>query len=718
MTWWCRLWYREKMEEELEKELRFHLEQHAADLIAQGLNPEEARRRARLALGSPEQVKEQCRDARGTRWLEDLLQDLRYGMRMLLKNPGFTTIAVLTLALGIGANTAIFTLANSLMFRPPAVKQPNQLVTPNGGRSNNGMFSYRDFQDYQQRNQAFEGMTAFTTDPVNVGLGQQNEMAAAEYVSSNFFTALGVNAARGHVFTAEDGQATDIPPVAVISASLWRRLGADADIMGKTIAVNQGRYTVIGVAAEGFKGVTGVLQADVWIMLEQAGQHIDGFAQRLADREVRSYQILARLKSGVSLQQAQAELQTIDQALDREFPRTAQTGADQQRLRPLLLERVAGAAAPGLKQQVAPVALLLLAVVGIILLLACANVANLLLARASARRREIAVRLSLGASRFRLLRQLMTESALLAALGAIAGMLFSIWVTRLMTASLPSFAGLRISIEPAVDGRVFGFTVAVATLSALLFGLVPAFQSTKPDPAATLKTGAETASSSNPFHRKFSLRNILVVAQFSLSLLLLLAAGLFVRSLQNASHINPGFKLESRMAMWVNPTPQKQTPAYTAEFYQHALERVRALPGVQTVGLIDYLPISLAAPQRCYAAAGQATMDARQQPRGGYSVIAPDYFAAIGIPLRHGRDFSLNDTPQKPGVVIVNETLARRLWPNADPLGQQLRAGEGCSQTLTVVGIAADSQYTNLGEAPQPHWYIPFTQQPAPWGWR
>src|SRR5262249_919376 len=237
----------------------------------------------------------------------------------------------------------------------------------------------------------------------------------------------------------------------------------------------------------------------------------------------------------------------------------------------------------------------LLAVVGIILLLACANVTNLLLARASARQREIAVRLSLGANRFRLIRQLMTESALLATLGAIAGTLFSIWVTRVMTASLPSFAGLRISIEPAVDRRVFGFTVAVATLSALLFGLLPAFQSTKTDPIATLKTGAETARSPNPFHRRFSLRNILVVAQFSLSLLLLLAAGLFVRSLQNASHINTGFKLEGRPAMWVNPAPQKQTPAYTAEFYQRVLERVRALPGVQTVGLIDYLPISLGA---------------------------------------------------------------------------------------------------------------------------
>jgi putative ABC transport system permease protein len=193
---------------------------------------------------------------------------------------------------------------------------------------------------------------------------------------------------------------------------------------------------------------------------------------------------------------------------------------------------------------------------------------------------------------------------------------------------------------------------------------------------------------------------------------------LFVRSLQNASHINPGFKLEGRLAMWVNPTQQKQTPAYTAEFYRRALERVRALPGVQIAGLIDYLPISLAASKRCYAAAGQATMDAHQQTWGGYSVIAPDYFAAIGIPLRHGRDFSLNDTPQTPGVVIVNETLARSLWPNTDPLGQQLRTGEGCSQTLTVVGLAADSQYTNLGEAPQPHLYIPFAQQLEAWGWR
>jgi macrolide transport system ATP-binding/permease protein len=727
---WLRLIYtrlygllrKNRIEQEMEDEMRFHLLMRTRENIERGMRPEEAARAARRHFGNVGIIKDLARDIKGGGFMETLLQDLRFGARMLVKQPGFTFIAILTLALGIGANTAIFTLANALLFRPPAVKQPERLVMANGGRSNGGSFSYPDVQDYQQRSRSFEGLAAFIADPVNVGSGQQNELAVAEYVSANFFTVLGVDAGRGRVFTAEDGRAMSATPVAVIGSSLWRRLGQDADIVGKTIAVNQGRYTVIGVAAEGFKGVTGVLQAEVWISLEQAEQHVEGFARQLTDREVCSYQILGRLKPGVALQQAQAELQTIDQALDREFPRAAQAGVNQPRVRPLSLERIAGTALPGLKQQVAPIALLLLAVVGIVLLLACTNVANLLLARAAARRREIAVRLSLGASRFRLIRQLMTESSLLAALGACAGIFIGVWATRLMTTSLPAlpfFAGLRITIEPAVDGHVLGFTIAVAVLSVLLFGLLPAFQATKPNLITALKVGAEAAArSSTRFNRRVSLRNLLVVAQLSLSLLLLISAGLFVRSLQNASSIDPGFKPDGRLVMWINPTPQKQMPAYTAEFYQRALERVRALPGVQTTSLISYLPISLVTPKWCYAGNERATANASQPTRSGYSVIAPDYFEAIGIPLRQGRDFNLGDTGQTPGVAIVNETLAHRLWPDANPLGRQLRSGKDCSQLLTVVGLAANSQYTTLGEAPQPHLYVPFAQQPEAWGWR
>jgi predicted permease len=252
-----------------------------------------------------------------------------------------------------------------------------------------------------------------------------------------------------------------------------------------------------------------------------------------------------------------------------------------------------------------------------------------------------------------------------------------------------------------------------------LFGLLPAFRATKPDLVAALKAGAgSTARASARFNRRLSPRNALVVTQLSLSLPLLIAAGLFVRSLQNASSLDPGFEVEGRLAMWVNPDPQTQTPADTSEFYRRALEHVRALPGVQSASLIGYLPISLVTPKWCLAEAEQTAPNDRQQARGGFSVVAPDYFATLGIPLRRGRDFNLDDTKQKPGVVIVNDTLARRLWPGAEPLGQQLRTGDDCARTLTVVGLAADSQYANLGEAPQPHLYVPFAQRPEAWGWR
>jgi len=653
------------------------------------------------------------------RWEDEMFQDLRYGLRMLRTHKTFMVMVVLTLGLGIGANAAVFTLANALLFRPPAVKQPERLVTVDGGRSTGGLFSYPDFQDYHTRSWSFDGLAVFTTDPINVGFGQQNEMAVAEYASASFFAVLGINAAHGRVFVADDGRAAGAPPVAVIGAGLWRRLGEDPEIVGKTIAINQGRYTVVGVAAESFKGATGIFPADVWIPLEQASQHVPGLERRLADREARSYQMIGRLKPGVNLAQARAELRAIDQALDREFPRPAQLRANQQGARPLSLERLAGAALPGLKQQVTPVAMMLMAVVGIVLLLACANVANLLLARAAARRREIAVRLALGASRFRLIRQLMTESALLGLLGTAAGLLFSVWATGLVTTSLPSVAGLSVVVEPALDIRVLGFAVLVALLSVLLFGLLPALQATRPDLIAALKAGDTSAArASARFNRRLSLRNALVVAQVALSLLLLIAAGLFVRGLQNAGQIDPGFQTEGRVTMWVNPSPQTQAPANTEEFYRLALERVRALPGVRAASLISYLPLSLSTPRWCFAGAGQPTPPDRQLPRAGYSVVAPDYFATLGIPLRQGRDFSPNDTRQAPGVVIVNETLARRLWPGANPLGQRLRTGPDCAQTLEVMGLAADSQYGALGEAPQPHLYVPFTQQTAAWGWR
>jgi putative ABC transport system permease protein len=390
---WRNLFQKDQREQELREEIRAHLEMLIELKIKEGLDPAEARRKALIEMGGEEQVKESAREARIGYHLETWWRDLCYALRMLRRNPGFTAAAVLTLGLGIGANAAIFTLINALLFRPPAVRQPERLVTVNGGRSNGGLFSYRNFQDYNNRNQSFDGLAASMIDPVNVGFGQQNEMAVAEFATAGFFAVLGVNAVRGRVFTMDDGRAMSAPSVAVIGYGLWRRLGADQAIVGKTIAVNQGRYAVVGVAAESFKGTTGILPADVWIPLEQAHQYLPDLAQKLGDREAQAYQMLGRLKPGVSLEQARAEMQTIDQALDQEFPRLVQAEANRQRARPISLERLAGVALPGLKQQVTQVAMMLMAVVGMVLLLACANVANLLLARggAAARNRGAAI---------------------------------------------------------------------------------------------------------------------------------------------------------------------------------------------------------------------------------------------------------------------------------------------------------------------------------------
>jgi predicted permease len=584
MTWWHRLWRRKKMEEELEKELRFHLEQHTADLIAQGIDPEEARRQARLALGSPEQVKEKCRDARGTRWLEDLLQDLRYGARTLLKRKGFTFVATLSLALGIGANTAIFSLLDALLLKPLPVKQPDQLVimniaTPSQPGRRYSSFSYPIFRELREKNSVFSGMFARSGLQMSMSAGDQTERVQGEVVSGNFFSVLGVNPLLGRLLTESDDQTPGAHPIAVISFNFWqRRFGADPNIVGKTINLNSYPFTIIGVAPQGFHGVEVGVAPDVRIPMMMDGQVRPKPGAPIFEQRGNMWLgVMARLKTGVSIEQAQADADTAFQiAREPDVRRVTGETTDDRNFRSLRIHLdSAETGASNLSRQFSQPLMVLMCLVGVVLLIACLNVANLLLARATTRQKEIAVRLALGAGRFRLVRQLLTEGALLSALGGLLGLLFALWGTNMLLGFLPQ--GRVLEIKP--DLRMIGFTLGVTLLSALLFGLAPALQATRPNLTPSLKNDAVVVVGGG---RRWELSRLLVIQQVALSLALLVGAGLFARSLWNLKTVDIGYNTDQVITMALDPAQVGYKIERLRNFYNQLSARLAALPSVKT----------------------------------------------------------------------------------------------------------------------------------------
>jgi predicted permease len=716
MRWHQRFFRRGLTERRLEAELRFHLDQQIADYVAAGMSPEEARRRARLEFGGLDQVKEECREVGAARFIETLIQDVRYGGRMLRKNPGFTAVAALTLALGIGVNTAIFSFADALLFRPLPVKDPARVVTLFRRNVEHpqdySYFSHPAFLDLRRSvREIFADLLAYSSMPVNLSTEGSNERVDGEIVSGNYFTLLGVRPALGRGFLPEEDETTGAHPVAVISYGLWqRRFGRDPNILRRTIALNGHSFAIVGVAPRGFRGADLEAAPDVWYPLMMhaevspwGGTGLDLFDDPGCDWLT----VMGRLKPEADLRQAQAALGTVGRRFEQAYPESAKGWT--------ITAFPSGQAKlwPDTRQDLFPLLGLLLGSAGFVLLIACANVANLLLARATARQREFAVRCALGAGRHRLFQQSLTESALLAGFGGVAGVVLAHCIPALIKAlPVPPFVSPQ-ALQFTLDLRSLACALLLSLATALLFGLNPALQATRVGLAAAVKDERSARG-----YRRSRLRAFLVVAQMALSLLLLIGTGLFVQSVRKALTTNPGFETRNLLLGSVDLGLQGYDKRRGQEFYRQLSERVAALPGVRSATWLAKIPLDVHRFATDIQVEGPPGRPA-STVNVDFNVVTPGCFHTLGLPQLRGRDFTAQDQPASPHVAIVSETMARRLWPHQDPLGQRFRlrwffeAGRSW-EYIEVIGLVADSKYRTWTESPRSVMYIPLSQNYLP----
>ncbi|HWF48338.1 MAG TPA: ABC transporter permease [Bryobacteraceae bacterium] len=695
MSWWNRLLRRARMEEQLEKELRFHIEQHAADLIARGYKPAEAQRLAKIALGGPEQVKENCRDARGTRWAEDLWQDIRYALRILRQRPGFAAVGLLTLALGIGATTVMFTVLNGVLLKPLPFPEPGRLValhaqteTWNVALYGQQNLAYLDFLDCRRESRSIDLAGGIYNG------GTLSEPGEPEYVdefetSSNLFSVLGVKLAQGRSFLPEEERA-GATPVAILGYSLWRRRFAGSPTVGgMAINLDGKRYTVIGVAPATLRIHGGEL--DIYTPI---GQDTAAYLQNRGPHPVTA---IARLRPGVTLGQAQTELAMLGHRLAEQYPDTNKgRGFDVQPLRPSV-------------GNVRSTLWLLLGAVTLVLLIACVNMASLLLARAVSRERELAMRVALGAGRGRLIRQGLTESAVLALSGGALGVLLAAFSIRPFIVFWPG--GLPRAEEVQLDWRVLVFAVAVSLLTGFLFGLLPALRTPSRKLEQTLRAGSRTlAGSSRRLHSGF------VTCEIALAVVLLVAAGMLGRTLLRLSSLNPGLNIHNvlitRMALSPATLPY---PAKIRAAWQDVLDRAGGVPGVRSVAMVDTVPMRQGNNQLGYWTT-PAIPPENRQPIALTTSVTPDYLKVMGIPLLQGRFFDDHDRLGNELVVVIDEVLARQSFPGQESIGKRIWVPDMGADPLRIVGIVGHVRHWGLAGDDQAQvraqLYYPFGQVP------
>ncbi len=681
-------------EQELDDELRFHIEQQVAVNLETGMRPEEARRQALIAFGGMQQVKEDCRDVHRLAWLESTLRDFRFALRMLRKSPGFTTVAVLTLALGIGANTTIFSAVQAVLLRALPYPEPGRLVylqqTLRNGQP--GWFSGPDLQDYRDQNHTLLEIAGLVPQSVNLtGGGREPDRVIGCFATPNLFRLLGVQPSLGRTYTQEEDQPGK-PGGVVLSHSTWQfRFGGDPAILGKELVLNGVTYTVVGVLPASF---TLAMWGEPDVYLPSTA-----YPNYRPLRNVPSFGAIGRLKPGVTLRQAQADLTAIAGRLAHAYPN--ESVAERVEVKPL--HELFSA-------QSRTTLLVLMAAVAFILLIACANVANLLLARGANRQRELAVRMALGGGRSRLARQLLIESVALALLAGAAGVALA-WLSmeavRKYSATL-LIGGADVRLELPV--LLFALTASVVT--GVLFGIAPALQLSRSNLLSSLNEAARSSDSPG----RGRLRSAFVISQVALSLVLLLGAALMIKSFYRLTRVDPGLDVSHMLTMEYRlPRARYPKPQEQWAFHAEALRRVQAVPGVKSAALLLALPFSGNGLTEKFLLPDMPAPEKGKEPVAIVNLATPEVFATAGIPLLHGRAFSYSDNERAPLALIINQTMAKRFFPNQDPIGQRItfpNLRDVGSKTGVVVGVAGDVKQFSLSDKPQPQIYAPYAQLP------
>jgi putative ABC transport system permease protein len=692
---WRNLFHKDRVEQEFTEEIQAYLDMLTEAKIRQGLTPQEARRSALVELGGVEQVQEKVREIRMGQFIETMWRDVRTGVRALVHSPVFTVVTVLSLALGIGANTAIFSVVNGLLLRPLPYPEPEQIVhvwhtPPQQSFPGLDRFSVSpaNYLDWKAQSSAFEQMAVYTDTGLSLSTSNDPLPLIGAVVSSDFFSVLRTNAMQGRTFTPDE-ERPGRDQVVVIGHALWQRaFGANPNIIGQTLILNSRSFTVVGIMPAGFEFPR---EAELWVPL----------AWDDAERQVRSdhnYLVIARLKQNVSSQQAQAEMNTISSRLEQQYPEA---------------NKGWGAVVIPLREDLVGdfrlALLVLFGAVGFVLLIACANVANLMLARGANRQKEMAVRIALGAGRARLVRQLLTESVLLAVTGGVLGLLLAVWGSRMLV-RLGSLPG---SSDIGIDTWALGFTLLVSFVVGIIIGIVPALQFTRTSISETLKQGSGRTGGS-PI--KQHTRKALVISEVALSLVLLIGAGLMIRSFWKLQNVDPGFDTSNALTMSIVLNYIRYSePHQRLAFVDRAIEKIRAVPGVVSVGTTTKIPLAGGGSTQPFSIEGRPTAAIAEQPMAQTRYISPDYFRAIGIPLRQGRFFSDQDRDNSQPVIIISEAMGRRFWPGENPIGRRLTPSFHSEQgAREIVGVVGDVKTSGLDVDASAMMYLPYKQFPLP----
>jgi len=709
------LFQKNQLNEQLSDEMTFHLEKQIEQNLAAGMTLEEARYAALRKFGGVEQVKEECRDTWGVRFIDTLFQDIRFGLRMLAKNPGFTAVAILTLAIGIGANTAIFSLIDAVMLRMLPVPRPDELRLvrigdPRGGGEGNPDFTNPIWEQLRDRQNVFSGVFAWSGDRFDLAQGGAVHYANGIWVSGDYFKTLELRPAAGRLLTASDDQ-RGCPGAAVLSYGFWQdHYGGAPSAIGSTLALNTHSLEVVGVAPPGFYGMDVGSKFDVAIPICSAAL-FDGKESRLEHRSWWWLTMAGRPKPGVTLSQLAAGLRVLSpQVFTASLPPNWPPDMQKSFLQFMLVTTPAGAGMSSLRRQFDRPLQMLMAVVGLVLLIACANIASLMLARAASRQKDLAVRQALGAGRLRLIRQLLTECILLSSAGALVGILFARWGTALLVRVI-STARNQVFLDLSLDSRVLGFTVAIAVFTSVLFGLLPALRATRVSLTLAMK-GSQAIESVRP--GRFRSRHWIVASQVALSLVLLVAAGLFLRSFAKLATLDIGFDRNSVLMVGTNLKTARVPPDQQLATYDQIESQMRALPGVVSVGRSVMTPVSGAGWNNFIHTEWSKALTGDDSVVW-FNFISPGFFGTLRMTLLAGRNFSGSDTKTSLAVAIVNQTLAHRFFPNLDPVGKTFRTddvGGKPGPPIEVVGVVRDSKYQSVREDASPIAFFPATQVP------